>query len=125
MFELRIRSAVYWCIHKADILQEIQDFLKDWPYVSFQDEVKRCLMGNTNQLTFCVLSKVLRCVIHHWLVHRSTEGKRRLQFTRFVPSIPDIDLVKRIEVLEMVGEVTKCLFYWAEGVELKDTEPSF
>ena len=104
-YELRIGVASFFGQHQNEMIQVMQCFYKHSAF-TFEDEIKRCLTGNTNHVILYALSRLLRCTIHHWVIYLDqAEGKVQLKLTPLIPPI-QVDKFKRIEILELVCQTS-------------------
>ena len=103
VYELIVRTSLYFCLHPNEMTHVMNHFYNHSPDCSFEDELRWCLAGKTNQVTLYALSRVLRCTLEHWVVYPYDEfGRKKIEYNAFVPPSPQT--LDRIEMLEVIGE---------------------
>ena len=107
---LILQVYLYWSRNKDEMIGLIQKLNLRFRNIaiSFEDEVKQCLMANTNYLTWYALSRVLRCTINIWVVYYDG-SKGNLQIRRYslVPPEPEMNTFEKIDILELLDGPSK------------------
>ena len=106
--ELIIRCGLYYCIHREEMTHVMQEYYNDLPIFTFEDELERCLNGETNHITMYALSRIIRATLQHWVVYHFQdfpEGVKKVEY--YLPLIPpNLQTLERIDMLEIMGGTT-------------------